>query len=75
MAPSFMLLCHLWLLISSFLSRMIVRIVVFMALPISLDECSKQPQPDHRLVTSLKPPNINENYKKFSKHYFHTSSM
>ena len=36
-----------------------------MALPISLDECSKQPQPDHRLVTSLKPPNINENYKIF----------
>jgi len=29
-----------------------VRIVLFMALPISFDECSKQPLPDHRLLTS-----------------------
>ena len=33
-------------------SVLTVRIVLFMALPISFDECSKQPQPDHRLLTS-----------------------
>ena len=50
-----------------------VRIVLFMTLPISFDECRKQPQPDHGLLTSNLTSQVS--CKKFLmyRHAYHIS--